>query len=82
MIIYILPMKYIAVYSHKINSMNREQIGAKCIKARGERTKYRLSKDSGLTIGQIERVENGNDNYTVDVLVKYLNALKLKIEIK
>lgn len=61
--------------------MNRKDIGKLCASKR-KVTKYKQSKESGLTIGQIERIEEGKKNYTLDLLIKYLPSLNLSIHIK
>lgn len=62
--------------------MTRKEIGQVCKSKRGKTTKYKLGKVSGLTIGQIERIEDGKENYTIDLLTKHLPALDLKLEVK
>ena len=62
--------------------MTTKEIAKACKKQRGERTKYQLAKAAKLSIGQIERIESGELNYTVNMLNKYLTALNVKIEIK
>jgi len=62
--------------------MNKAIIGEKCRKARGKKTKYAVAKDSKLTIGQIERIEDGENNYTIDLLLSHLPTVGLKLEVK
>ena len=62
--------------------MDKQIIAKYCIDKRGDRTKYQLGKLAGLSIGQIERIERAEKNYTVDMLGKYLTALGAKVSIK
>ena len=62
--------------------MDKAQIAKVGIATRGNMTKYKLSKLTDLAIGQIERIEAGTHNYTIDILNKYLTGLGLKMNIK
>lgn len=61
--------------------MTRKEIGKICKKKRGETSTYMVAKYAQLSIGQINRIESGEQNYTIDVLFKHLNAIGLKIKI-
>lgn len=48
---------------------------------KGNKSYYRISKDSGLTISQLHLIEQGKD-YTINSLLKLCRALDCKLEIK
>lgn len=60
--------------------MKRKDIG-EILKAKRVGTKFNLAKQSGLTRKQVDSIESGSSNYTVDSLLSYCNASKLKIMI-
>jgi transcriptional regulator with XRE-family HTH domain len=63
--------------------MSRKQIGTQLTTLRKKLnlSRYKLAKDTGLTLGQIKNIEESQNNYTVDILVKYSSAMNLKIKI-
>lgn len=65
-----------------MNDMTKKDIAKMCVAKRGKITKYALGKKSGLTIGQIERIEGGKENYTIDLLTRHLPSVGLKLEVK
>jgi transcriptional regulator with XRE-family HTH domain len=42
-------------------------------------SKYRVGKDGDMVFSQIDNIESGAKNYTIDTLLAYVNALGLKI---
>lgn len=62
--------------------MTKKEIAKTCKTKRGGKTKYACGKESGLKIGQIERIENGGLNYTIDLLTAHLPSIGLKLELK
>lgn len=40
-------------------------------------TTYKVAKDSGLQIGQINAIEDGTKNYTIDAFIKYVRGCGL-----
>ncbi len=63
--------------------MSRKQIGTQLTTLRKKLnlSRYKLAKDTGLTLGQIKNIEESTNNYTVDILVRYSSAMNLKIKI-
>jgi transcriptional regulator with XRE-family HTH domain len=61
----------------------REALGAqlKAIREAKNLSKYRVAKDSGLSINSITYIENGSINYTIDVLANYLEAVNHELNI-
>ena len=41
---------------------------------------WKLSQISGLAISQIQAIESGNSNYTIDSLIAYIDAFGLSIK--
>lgn len=58
--------------------MTKEEIGQALKKAKGEKTYYRLQKETGMPQHQIKNIENG-ENYTIDSLLKYAKAVNLNL---
>jgi len=76
-------MKSICIFAQN-KFMNKAEIGKAIEKYRAEKgiSKYSIVKSTGLTFPQLSAIEAGANNYTIDSLVTYLTALKLKIDIK
>lgn len=59
----------------------RETIGKQLAAIRFQKglTKYRVAKDGGISINQVNIVERGDTNYTVNILLGYLTGCGLDI---
>ena len=44
-------------------------------------SKYKLVKNSSLVYSQIDAIENGDTNYTIDVLTTYLKEVGIELNI-
>lgn len=62
----------------------REALGNVLRALREERglTVYKAAQESGLQIGQVQTIEKGDKNYTIDKLFDYLRGCDLTIIIK
>jgi transcriptional regulator with XRE-family HTH domain len=60
--------------------MNRKLLG-EILKAKRNVSKSAFAKQTGLTRKQIDSIESGSSNYTVDSLLLYCNTANLKIMI-
>jgi transcriptional regulator with XRE-family HTH domain len=58
--------------------MNRAELSTLLKSKRGV-TKYKLSQLSGLTRSQIDSIESGSKNYTIDSLLLYCEHLGIKL---
>ena len=63
--------------------MSRKQIGTQLTTLRKKLnlSRYKLAKDTGLTLGQIKNIEEAKNGYTIDLLLKYTGAMDLKVNI-
>ena len=43
---------------------------------------YMVAKNGGIAISQVRAVENGDTNYTVNILLGYLSGCRLNIDFK
>ena len=61
----------------------RKGIGLTLKKARQQRcySMYKAAQESRLTIGQIKRIEEGKENYTVDLLDKLAAAYNMAVQV-
>lgn len=60
-------------------NMNKKQIGDSLRESRESQnlSKYRVSKGTGLRPHQIDALEAGSSNYTIDSLLLYMDFLKI-----
>jgi len=61
---------------------NRKQLGAKLAEIRTSKglTMYRVERAGKLEFAQVKSVESGERNYTIDILLKYLDGIGETIE--
>lgn len=66
------------------NKTQREALGNVLRALREDRglTVYKAAQESGLQIGQVQTIEKGDKNYTIDKFFDYLRGCDLKITIK
>ena len=43
---------------------------------------YKVAKNGNIAIGQVRAVENGDTNYTVNILLGYLSGCGLKVKFR
>ena len=60
---------------------HRKQIGRKLAQARADLkiSKYQMGKDYGLNCQQIDAIERGTTNYTIDSLQRFTEAVGLRL---
>ncbi|MDR1202416.1 MAG: helix-turn-helix domain-containing protein [Tannerellaceae bacterium] len=63
-------------------SAYREVMGEKLKEFRENRglSAYRVAKDGGISIGQVNIVESGNTNYTINVFLGYIKGCDLYVQ--
>ena len=63
--------------------MNKKKLGKNLKEIREIKgiSKYKLVKNSSLVYSQIDSIENGDTNYTVDVLMIYMEEVGVDISI-
>jgi transcriptional regulator with XRE-family HTH domain len=62
--------------------MTKQDIGKVLKKARGKITLYQIGKETGLTYQQLQYLEEGSKNYTIDSLLNLCEVLGLTITVK
>ena len=64
-------------------SMDKKQIGAALseIRAKKDLSVYKASKNGNIRISQVQAVEKGEANYTIDVLLGYLQGVGAELTI-
>ncbi len=77
-------MVYICCMDKNNINISKVTLGVKLGKARAEAnmTKTSVMVRSGVYIGQIDKMEAGKSNYTIESLIKYLDVLGMDIEFK
>ena len=70
--------------SDKSSYLSRRQIGKFLKNARKKKklTLYAVAKMSGISIGQLQSVENAKAAYTAETLIKITNALGIEVIFK
>lgn len=62
--------------------MTKEQIVKVLADAKGDKSDYRIHKESGLAAQQIKAIHTGTINPTLVSLLAYCSAVGLQIEVK
>ena len=62
--------------------MTKQQIGKVILKAKKNKTSYRVCKETDLTSQQLHKMESGASNYTIDSLMKLCENLGLKVTVE
>lgn len=64
--------------------MTKTEIGVtlKTERLKQNKSYYSVLKGTGITQPQVEGIESGESNYTIDIFLKYCAFLNVSIEIK